>query len=171
MAPSLNIGATLAIFQLSGNRPRERDKLNSCAREGAKTEIPVFRKKLEIESTPDPFEVSIPTQTLSRVSSFIGGKQERLTAGWVSKITIEKRIRFGRDLVSKIYPNVAKEMVHGIGNRFSVSDGFITIFKSPNVSSFRPFINYLVHSFPSFFDVAFTGANLTCEILSFQCAI
>ena len=67
-----NIGATLAIFQLSGNRPRERDKLNSCTREGANTEMPIFKKKLDIQSTPDPLDVLIPPQTLIKVSSFIG---------------------------------------------------------------------------------------------------
>ena len=43
---------TLAIFQLSGKQPVERDKLKSCESERASTSMPTLRKKTEIKSVP-----------------------------------------------------------------------------------------------------------------------
>ena len=51
------MGATRAVFQWSGRCPTDRDQLNSCIREGAKISIPVFKKKLEIISVPNPLDV------------------------------------------------------------------------------------------------------------------
>ena len=51
------MGATRAVFQLSGKCQTDRDQLDSCIREGAKISIPVFKKKLEIISVPNPLDV------------------------------------------------------------------------------------------------------------------
>ena len=51
------MGATRAVFQLSGKCPTDMDQLNSCIREAAKISIPVFKKKLEIISVPNPLDV------------------------------------------------------------------------------------------------------------------
>ena len=135
MAPSLKIGATLAIFQLSGNRPRERDKLNSCTREGANTEIPTFKKELDIQSTPDPLEVLIPPQTLIKVSSLIGENMKGSQLGGSPNSPLRRGLGLGAIFSAKLFPTLQKKL-YSISNGFVVSNGFITFFESLNVHGF-----------------------------------
>ena len=75
MDPCLKKGATRAVFQLSGKCPTDRDQLNSCIREGGKISIPVFKKKLEIISVPNPFD-AFTFEKAFKTFSLLSGENE-----------------------------------------------------------------------------------------------
>ena len=60
LAPVLNIGVTLAIFQSDGNIPVEIDRLKINASYGAITGAAIFKTFAEIPSIPDTFEATNP---------------------------------------------------------------------------------------------------------------
>ena len=72
------MGATHAVFQLSGKCPTDRDQLNSCVREGAKISIPVFKNKLEIISVPSPLDVFTFEEAFKTFSLLSGENESKL---------------------------------------------------------------------------------------------
>ena len=51
------MGATLAIFQLSGKQPVASERLKISQRDSEITGRAIFKKQLAIPSVPHPFEV------------------------------------------------------------------------------------------------------------------